>query len=81
MSNPSFRKWEKPFTVQKSQAYITGRMQKFRTVGNLYSTCVWQEAGTLLKQLLTRIPKLPVVAGWLRPPRSAPVLGRSNRLL
>ena len=37
ISNPSFRKWEKPFTVQKSQAYITGRMQKFRTFGNLYS--------------------------------------------
>ena len=32
-------------------------------------------------QFSIRIPKLPVVAGWLRPPRSAPVLGRSNGLL
>jgi hypothetical protein len=34
-SNPGFRKWEKPFTSKISQAYITGRVQKFCGFSNL----------------------------------------------
>ena len=35
ISQPDFRKWEKPFTLKKSQAYITGSMQKLWAFGNL----------------------------------------------
>jgi len=55
-----------------------------------------QDIGRLMEYSLSRVAvgqasrlspttnrnlKLPVVAGWLRPPRSEPVLGRSHRLL
>ncbi|MGD0087485.1 MAG: hypothetical protein ABSC24_10190, partial [Verrucomicrobiota bacterium] len=39
------------------------------------------QSKTLPRHPLNRIPKLPVVADWLSLPRSAPVLGRSDRLL
>jgi hypothetical protein len=35
INSPSLRKWVKPFTLNKSQAYITGSMQKFCAFGNL----------------------------------------------